>query len=379
MIPMLTTEQRDLVDTVRAFVADRVRPVIHEYERDEKVPTELLAEMAELGLVGASVPEEFGGAGLDLESYLLLLGELERGAGSLRSMVSVHNSLVAQTILSFGTEEQKERFLPRLGSGEAIGAFGLTEPDAGSNPAQMRVTAAPRPDGTWGLRGEKTFITNANLASILLIFARDEGRISAFVVERADGLTTAPLKGKLGLRSSDTGSIRLDDVVVTADDLLGERGRGMRVALHALENGRLGVAAAAAALAQYAVEVSVRYTQERSQFGRPIAGFQLVQATLADMLVDAQAASALVARAAAAKASGRNWSLESSVAKLCASEAANRNAYRAVQLHGGYGYFEEYEAARLYRDARVLTLYEGTSEIQRLLIGKQLTGLSAFA
>jgi alkylation response protein AidB-like acyl-CoA dehydrogenase len=377
----LTTEQRDLAGAVRAFADERVRPVIHEYERDERVPLELVEEMTALGFLGATVPAEWGGAGLDLNTYLVLLAELERAAGSLRTMVSVHNSLVAQTILSLGTAEQQERLLPRLGSGEAIGAFCLTEPDAGSNPAQMRASARLLADGCWLLRGEKTFITNANLASIFLVFAREHGgRISAFVVERgADGLATSPLKGKLGLRASDTGSVHLDDVVVGPENLVGERGHGLRVALHALDNGRLGVAAAAASSARHALELSLAYTTQREQFGRPVAARQLVQSTLADMHVDAEAASALVDRAAAAKASGRASSIESTVAKLYASEAANRNAYRAVQLHGGYGFFEEYEVARLYRDARVLTLYEGTSEVQRLLIGKHLTGINAFS
>ena len=309
---MLTTQQRDLVDAVRTFADERVRPVIHEYEREEKVPLELVEEMAALGFFGASVPAEWGGSELDLEGYLLLLGELERGAGSLRTMVSVHNSLVSQTIVSLGTNEQHARLLPRLASGDAIGAFCLTEPDAGSNPAQMRASARLRDDGCWLLGGEKTFITNANLASIFLVFAREQepgphdGRISAFVVEPpADGLTTTPLKGKLGLRASDTGSVHLDDVVVGPESLIGERGHGLRVALHALENGRLGVAAAAASSARHALDLSLAYTGQREQFGAPVAARQLVQSTLADMHVDAEAASALVARAAAAKAGGR--------------------------------------------------------------------------
>jgi alkylation response protein AidB-like acyl-CoA dehydrogenase len=281
------------------------------------------------------------------------------------------------------TEAQKERYVPRLARGEVLGAYALTEPEAGSDAGSLK-TRAYRDGDFYVLEGQKTFISHANVAEVFIVFAKtdpDQGSkgISAFLVERQDGVRTTPLKGKLGLRAADTGMVFLDGVRIPRDRLLGQEGEGFKIALSTLDTGRISLAAGAVGLMQRALDLSLAYAKERRQFGRPIASFQLIQEKLAEMKLDLEASRLLTYQAVWKKLSGERYTLEASMAKLFASEAANRVAYRAIQVHGGYGFFEEYEVARLYRDARILTLYEGTSEVQKLVIGAHLTGVRAFA
>jgi len=305
------------------------------------------------------------------------------GYASLRSVLSVQQSLVLTPLLAYGTEAQKERYVPRLARGEVLGAYALTEPEAGSDAGSLK-TRAYRDGDFYVLEGQKTFISHANVAEVFIVFAKtdpDQGSkgISAFLVERQDGVRTTPLKGKLGLKAADTGMVFLDGVRIPRDRLLGQEGEGFKIALSTLDTGRISLAAGAVGLMQRALDLSLAYAKERRQFGRPIASFQLIQEKLAEMKLDLEASRLLTYQAVWKKLSGERYTLEASMAKLFASEAANRVAYRAIQVHGGYGFFEEYEVARLYRDARILTLYEGTSEIQKLVIGAHLTGIRAFA
>ncbi len=364
----------------RRFLAERGQ-ALRTYEEEEAFPWPLVREMAELGFLGVFVPEALGGAGLDFWAYIALLEEMG-GYASLRSVLSVQQSLVLTPLLAYGTEAQKERYVPRLARGEILGAYALTEPEAGSDAGSLR-TRAYRDGEFYVLEGQKTFISHANVAEVFIVFAKtdpDQGSkgITAFLVERQDGVRTAPLKGKLGLRAADTGMVFLDGVRISRDRVLGREGEGFRIALATLDTGRISLAAGAVGLMQRALDLSLAYAKERRQFGRPIAGFQLIQEKLAEMKLDLEASRLLTYQAVAKKLSGERYTLEASMAKLFASEAANRVAYRAIQIHGGYGFFEEYEVARLYRDARILTLYEGTSEVQKLVIGAHLTGIRAF-
>jgi len=365
----------------RRFLAERGQ-ALRTYEEEETFPWPLVREMAGLGFLGVFVPEALGGAGLDFWAYIALLEEMG-GYASLRSVLSVQQSLVLTPLLAYGTEAQKDRYVPRLARGEILGAYALTEPEAGSDAGSLR-TRAYRDGEFYVLEGQKTFISHANVAEVFIVFAKTDPErgpkgITAFLVERQDGVRTAPLKGKLGLRAADTGMVFLDGVRVPKDRVLGREGEGFRIALATLDTGRISLAAGAVGLMQRALDLSLAYAKERRQFGRPIAGFQLVQEKLAEMKLDLEASRLLTYQAVAKKLSGERYTLEASMAKLFASEAANRVAYRAIQIHGGYGFFEEYEVARLYRDARILTLYEGTSEVQKLVIGAHLTGIRAFA
>uniref|UniRef100_A0A7C2GEQ7 Acyl-CoA dehydrogenase n=1 Tax=Thermus islandicus TaxID=540988 RepID=A0A7C2GEQ7_9DEIN len=378
---MEVPEHKEIRELARRFLSEQ-GGALRAYEEEEAFPWPLVEGMARLGFLGVFVPEEFGGAGLDFFAYLALLEEMG-GWASLRSILSVQQSLVLTPLLAYGTEAQKRRYVPRLARGEVLGAFALTEPEAGSDAASLR-TRARREGGVYVLEGQKTFISHANVAQVFLVFAKTEPEkgakgITCFLVEREDGVRTSPLKGKLGLRAADTGLVFLDGVRVPKDRVLGKEGEGFRIALSTLDTGRISLAAGAVGLMQRALDLSVAYAKERRAFGRPIAGFQLVQEHLAAMKLDLEAARLLTYRAAWKKAKGEPYTLEASLAKLFASEAANRVAYRAIQVHGGYGFFEEYEVARLYRDARILTLYEGTSEVQKLIIGAHLTGMRAFA
>ncbi len=378
---MKIPEHKEIRGLARRFLSERGE-ALREYEEKEALPWPLVGEMAKLGFLGVFVPEELGGAGLDFWAYIALLEEMG-GYASLRSVLSVQQSLVLTPILAYGTEEQKKRYVPPLARGEVLGAYALTEPEAGSDAGSLR-TRAHRDGDHYVLEGQKTFISHANVAEVFLVFAKtdpDEGSkgITAFLVERQDGVRTAPLKGKLGLRAADTGMVFLDGVRVPKDRVLGQEGEGFKIALATLDTGRISLAAGAVGLMQRALDLSVAYARERQQFGKPIGAFQLIQEKLAEMKLDLEASRLLTYQAVWKKLSGERYTLEASMAKLFASEAANRVAYRAIQVHGGYGFFEEYEVARLYRDARILTLYEGTSEIQKLVIGAHLTGLRAFA
>ena len=374
-------EHKEIRELARRFLSEQ-GGALRAYEEEEAFPWPLVEGMARLGFLGVFVPEELGGAGLDFWAYIALLEEMG-GYASLRSVLSVQQSLVLTPLLAYGTEAQRERYVPRLARGEALGAYALTEPEAGSDAGSLK-TRAYRDGDFYVLEGQKTFISHANVAEVFIVFAKtdpDQGSkgISAFLVERQDGVRTTPLKGKLGLRAADTGMVFLDGVRIPRDRLLGQEGEGFKIALSTLDTGRISLAAGAVGLMQRALDLSLAYAKERRQFGRPIASFQLIQEKLAEMKLDLEASRLLTYQAVWKKLSGERYTLEASMAKLFASEAANRVAYRAIQVHGGYGFFEEYEVARLYRDARILTLYEGTSEVQKLVIGAHLTGVRAFA
>ena len=368
--------------TVRGFCDREIRPTARERDRAETYPAELIPGLAELGILGAVIPERLGGAGLDDAGYRVVIEELGAADSSIRSLVSVNLGLVGKSLMRWGTDEQQERWLPGLARGE-LGAFGLTEPGAGSNPSQMTTRAVKDADG-WVLDGAKIFITNGSRGAVTMVFARavvegDDRGITCFLVPQdSSGYNGRPIHGKLGLRSGDTAEIALDGVHVGDDVVLGEIGGGMKVALSALDDGRFSLAAGAVGLARESLEVSLAYAADREQFGGPIAAKQLVQELLAAMHVDVQAASGLVDKVVEKKLAGERCTIEVSTAKLFATEASVRCADRAVQIHGGYGYIDEYPVQRMLRDARVTTLYEGTTQVQHLIIGRLLTGENAF-
>jgi alkylation response protein AidB-like acyl-CoA dehydrogenase len=378
----LTPEQQLVRETARAFVDAEVRPHARDWDRAEELDRAIVGKLAEAGFLGATLPEAYGGMGLDTVTYCVLVEELGRGDSSVRGIVSVQNGLVGKTVARWGTEEQRREWLPRLVSGAALGCYALTEPGSGSDPASL-VTRAERDGDGWSLSGSKIFITNGGWAALALVFARSGGEgargISCFLVPTdADGFAAHPIKGKLGLRAQDTAELVLDGVRVPDAAVLGGVGAGFKVAMSALDVGRISLAAGSVGVAQASLDASVAYARERIQFGRPIASFQLVQERLADMAVETEAARLITWRAAALADAGEPHTLESSVAKLYASEVAVRAASAAVQVHGGYGYVDDYPVGKYLRDARVATLYEGTSEIQKLIIGRALTGESAF-
>jgi alkylation response protein AidB-like acyl-CoA dehydrogenase len=375
----LSPEQELIRKTAREFVEREVVPFARQWDRDEEMDRGIVAKLAEVGFLGAGLPEDYGGMGLDTVSYCLVTEELGRADSSVRGIVSVQNGLAGKTIARWGTEEQKREWLPRLASGDALGCYALTEPGAGSDPGSLATRAERDGDG-WTISGSKIFITMGTWAGLALVFARTGDAISCFLVPTdSAGFSASALKGKLGLRAQDTGELSLDAVRVDGDALLGGEGEGMKVALSALDNGRISLAAGCVGIAQGCLDACLAYARERRQFGRSIASFQLVQELLAEIAVETDAARLLTWRAALAADSGERHTLESSIAKYYASEAAVRAANAAVQIHGGYGYVDEYPVGKYLRDARVTTLYEGTSQIQKLIIGRQLTGESAFA
>jgi alkylation response protein AidB-like acyl-CoA dehydrogenase len=378
----LSDEQQMVRDSARRFVEKEVIPHVRDWDRTEEMDRDIVPRLAEIGFLGGPLPEEHGGMGLDSLSYCLVIEELGRADSSVRGIVSVNVGLVGKTLLKWGTEDQKKEWLPRLCSGEALGCFGLTEPGSGSDAASLR-TRAVRDGDDWIVNGSKMFITNGTWAGLALIFARtgEEGPkgISCFLVPTdSDGFSARSVKGKLGLRSQDTGELFLEDVRVPDSNRLGDEGRGFKVAMSALDTGRMSLAAGSVGIAQGSLEASITYSQERNQFQRPIARFQLVQELIADMAVETEAARLLTWKVATLADAGKSHTLESSVAKYYASEVAVRAANAAVQVHGGYGYVDEYPVGKYLRDARVATLYEGTSQIQKLIIGRALTGENAF-
>ncbi len=380
----LSPEQEAVRKAVKEWVDRVVAPQALRNDREERFPQEALDGLRETGFIGLSIPEEFGGGGGDPMSYVLFIEELGRGDANVRSIVSVHLGLVAGSIDRWGTPEQKQQWLPRMASGEVLGCFGLTEPDFGSNPADLAATAAKQPDGSYLLNGTKIFITNGTIAGVALVMARTGGPgargVSAFLVDTSTpGFAASPIHGKLGLRSCDTAELVLTDVRVGPEALLGgQEGIGIKVALTALNDGRISLGASCTGLAQAALDAMVAYTTTRTQFGKPVAAHQLVQELIADAAVDVDCARLLTWRAADLKARGEDYALAASKAKYFASEASVRVANACVQAHGGYGYIDEYPAGKYLRDARVTTLYEGTSQIQKLIIGRALTGISAF-
>ncbi|MFD0356106.1 acyl-CoA dehydrogenase family protein [Streptomyces sp. NPDC127110] len=380
----LSEEQEAVRRLARAFTDREIAPYAAEWDRAESVDRSIVKKLGDLGFLGLTVPEEYGGSGGDHLSYVLVTEELGRGDSAVRGIVSVSLGLVAKTVAAWGTEEQKRTWLPRLCSGEALGCFGLTEPGTGSDAAAL-TTRAVREGDAYVISGSKMFITNGTWADVVLLFARTDPAIpghrgiSAFLVPAdSPGLTRREVHGKLGLRGQATAELTLDAVRVPASAMLGPEGKGFSVAMSALAKGRMSVAAGCVGIAQAALDAAVSYAARREQFGKPIAHHQLVQELIADISVDVDAARLLTWRVADLIDRGRPFATESSTAKLFASEAAVRAASNALQVHGGYGYVDEYPAGKLLRDARVMTLYEGTSQIQKLLIGRARTGVSAF-
>jgi hypothetical protein len=378
----LTDEQRLIRETARDFTDNEIVPVARDNDRNERFDTELVQKIADMGFLGAIVAEEYGGRGLDYRTYALIVEEIGRGDSSARTVVSVQTSLVCSSIERWGSEEQKHEWLPRLCSGEALGCFGLTEPSSGSDAASLK-TRAVKIDGGWKLNGQKQWISMGNYAKVALIFAQTDPEqahrgLACFLVPTdSDGFSSGEIHGKLGLKASDTAELSLSDVEVPDEAMLGEIGDGFKVAMSALDSGRYSVAAGCVGISQGCVDASVKYAKEREQFGRPIGAFQLVQAMIADMVVDTDAGRALVWRAGWLKDTGKPSTTETSIAKLYATEAAVRNANLAIQVHGGSGYVDDHPVERYLRDARVATLYEGTSQIQKLIIGRAATGLNA--
>jgi alkylation response protein AidB-like acyl-CoA dehydrogenase len=378
----LSPEQELVRSSAREFADREIAPHVRDWDRAESMDEGIVHKLAEVGFLGGALPAEHGGLDLDTISYCLLMEELGRADSSVRGIVSVNVGLVGKTIAKWGTEEQERAWLPGLSSGEGLGCYALTEPGSGSDPASL-VTHAERDGDEWVISGSKLFITLGSWARIALVFARTgaEGAsgITCFLVPTdSAGFTAQQIKGKLGLRAQDTAELFLDGVRVPEENRLGGEGEGFKVAMSALDNGRISLAAGAVGVAQGCLDACLEYARERRQFGKPIAGFQLVQELLAEMAVETEAARFLVWRAATLADRGERHTLESSVAKYYASEAAVRAANAAVQVHGGYGYIDEYPVGKYLRDARVTTLYEGTSQIQKLIIGRALTGESAF-
>src|SRR6478735_8477216 len=378
----LSDVQKLIRDTAREFTDKEVVPRARENDRNNHFDTELVRKIADQGYLGAIVPREYGGADLDYLTYGLVVEEVGRGCSAMRTVISVQTSLVCSAILKWGTEEQKQHYLPKLCSGEWLGCFGLTEPDTGSDAANQK-TRAKKTDGGWVINGAKMWISMANYAKVALIFAQtdpDLGHkgIACFIVDTDQpGFKPQTIEHKMGLHASDTASIALEDVEVSDEDVLGEVGQGFKVAMSNLDSGRYSVAAGCVGICQGCVDESVAYAKEREQFGRPIASFQLVQAMIADMTVKTDASRLLVWRAGWLKDQGKPNTLETSIAKLHATEASLECANLAIQVHGGAGYVDDHPVERYYRDARVTTLYEGTSQIQKLIIGREKTGIGA--
>nr|WP_073501498.1 acyl-CoA dehydrogenase family protein [Actinacidiphila paucisporea] len=380
----LSAEQSAIKALARDFTDREVAPHAAEWDRAEAVDRAIVKKLGAVGFLGLTIAEEYGGSGGDHLAYCLVTEELGRADSSVRGIVSVSLGLVAKSIAHWGTEQQKQAWLPRLTSGEAIGCFGLTEPGTGSDAANL-TTRAVRDGDAYVITGGKTFITNGTWADVVLLFARtgsaEDGHrgVSAFLVPTdTPGLTRRAIHGKLGLRGQATAEIVLDGARVPADTLLGPEGKGFSVAMSALAKGRMSVAAGCVGIAQACLDAAVGYAGQREQFGSPIAGHQLVQEMLADIAVDVATSRLLTWQVADLIDRGQPFATESSLAKLHASEVAVRCANNALQVFGGYGYIDEYPVGKLLRDARVMTLYEGTSQIHKLLIGRSLTGVSAF-
>lgn len=372
-----TEEQLMIQSMVRDLAREEFAPRAMERDQKKLFPAENFKKLADLGLMGMMVPPEFGGSGADTVSYVLALAEVAYACASTAVVMSVHNSIVCESLIKYGTVAQKEKFLKPLAAGKFIGAFALTEPNAGSDPARQ-TTKAQRDGNSYVLNGTKRFTTTGKNAGLIIITAKtDESRghrgISAFLVEQGTkGLKAGPLEDKMGLRGSDTCDLILEDCRVPADQLLGNEGDGFLVAMTGLDCGRIGIAAQSVGVAQAALDAAITYTQQREQFGQKIAKFQGIRWMIADMATEIEAARLLMLSAAQVKDSGENYTLQASMAKLYASEMVNRITAQAVQLHGGYGFTKEYAVERYYRDARVFTIYEGTSEIQRIVISNHI-------
>ena len=373
----LTEEQAMVKKMASAFVQKEVKPVADRMDRQGIYPTELVQRLGEMGFMGMFLPQEFGGSGMDLLSYVVAMEEISKAWASLAVVMSVQNSLVCAPILRFGSPAQKKKYLALLGRGQWLGCYALTEPGSGSDAGSIQ-TRARRLGNDYGLNGNKIFTTNGSRADLAIVYAvtdpaKGKKGISAFLVEtNSPGFSAGKLEDKLGLRSSETASLIFEDCRVPRENLLGEEGEGFRIALATLDGGRIGIAAQALGIAQGCLEESVAYAQQRRQFGHAIAEFQAIQWMLADMTTEIDAARLLTYRAAWLVEQGKTVTKEAAMAKLFASETVNRVAYKAIQIFGGYGYIKEFAVERFFRDARITTLYEGTSEIQRLVIARRL-------
>ncbi len=374
---MLNDDQIAIRDVARDFAREKLLPFTREWDREARFPRDALAEMGGLGFMGMLVPEEYDGAAVDNVAYALAIEEVAAGDGAVSTIMSVHNSVGCMPILRFGSEDQKQRFLKPLARGEQLAAFCLTEPGAGSDAAALK-TRARRRGNQWVLSGTKQFITSGKNADVAIVFAvtdPDAGKkgISAFIVPtKTPGYTVASVEHKLGQRCSDTAQIVFDEMELTPDLMLGEEGQGLRIALSNLEGGRIGIAAQAVGMARAAFEAALRYAGERQTFGKPLTGHQAVAFRLADMATRIEAARHLVLNAAALRDAGRPCLKEAAMAKLFASEMAERVCSDAIQIHGGYGYLADYGVEQIYRDVRVCQIYEGTSDVQRMVIAREL-------
>ncbi|TMI87126.1 MAG: acyl-CoA dehydrogenase [Bacillati bacterium ANGP1] len=377
----LSEEHRLVQRTVRDWATARLLPLAAEMDRSSRYPPELIRELGDLGLMGVFIPEEYGGGGMDTISYCIIMEEIARAEAAISAVLSVNNSLVCYPIFAFGDDRQKRHYLPDLARGRRIGCYCLTEPTAGSDAGSLAATARDAGDH-WVLNGTKIFVTNGVEANVLIVYARTEADpgsrgISALIAEKGDpGLSVGKVEHKLGIRASSTCEIVLDECRIPKDRLLGQRGKGFHVALATLDGGRIGIAAQALGIARAAMEDATAYAKERRQFGRPIAAFQATQWKIADMATRIQAGRLLAYRAAWLRDQGRRHTREASMAKLFASETAMWAATQAVQIFGGYGYIQEYPVERHFRDAKITEIYEGTSEVQRMVIARQIMGAS---
>lgn len=373
----LTEDQLAVQEVARGFAEKKLKPRAEEFDSESKMDMSLLQEMGELGLMGITLPEEYGGSGMDTMSYVIASEELAKGCASHAAVIGLHNSLYGYPLVEFGTEEQKKKYLPGICSGEQVGAFALTEPGAGSDAASVTTTYTKK-EGGYVLNGTKIFITMGAVADSVIVFAtakKGSGPkgISAFIVDKGtEGFEIGTIEKKMGLKASPTTELIFSDCLVPAENLLGREGKGFRVAMSTLDGGRVSCGAMAVGIAQAAFEVALKYSKEREQFGKPISAFQAIQFHLADMAMMIENARLIVYKAAWLKDQGKPYSLEAAFAKLYASEISTHVTHRAVQVLGGYGYIRDYQVERMYRDARVTELFEGTSEVQRLVIARHL-------
>lgn len=374
---MLTDDQKMIRDTAKEFSDEVLAVEAAEYDEKDEPNLSAIKKLGELGYMGITIPEKYGGAGLDTISYALVMEQMARGCAATATTISIQLSLVAEGFIKYGSEEQRKKYLPKLATGEVIGAFAMTEPSAGSDVGSMTTSGVKKGDD-YVINGTKTFITNGGFADLFLLFVSTDKEagakgLSCLIVEKdTPGFRLGKKEVKMGIRATDTRELIFEDCKVPKTDLLGEEGKGMSIGLGLLDGGRIGIAAQATGIAQRALEEATSYSKEREQFGRPICKFQAIQFMLADMAMRVDAARLLTLRSAWAKDAGKPYSLEAATAKLYASETANWVADKALQIHGGYGYMKEYVVERLYRDARITEIYEGTSEIQRLVISGHL-------
>ncbi len=373
----LSEEQKMVKEAAADFAKNTLLPKAQEFDEKEEIPTEIYQQLADLGYLGMLLPEEYGGSNLDFVSYICAMEEFAKASAALMISISVHNSLICDAILNFGTPEQKKKYLPLLASGKIIGAYSLTEPGAGTDAGSLRTTAILQGDH-YLMNGTKAFVTNGGIAGLFMVFVltkpelKSKG-ISCLLVEKGTlGMSIGVKEKKMGLKGSDTRELSFADCKVPRANLLGQENNGFKVALSLLNSGRVGVGAQCVGIAQAAYEEALKYSKERVQFGQPICNFQAIAFKLADMVTQIDAARLLVYRAAHLKSTGKKCNIEASMAKLFSSEVANRVVNEAVQIHGGYGYMKEYAVERYFRDARVTEIYEGTSEAQRIVISREL-------